>query len=91
MIREAAAADPEIAALERTRTAQRLSNYGQAAKLLAERDALREGMTIDAAGAAIFAVGHPETYRALVVDGDWNDDDWGTWAQDTLERTLLRA
>ena len=90
VIREAAAADPEIAALEHTRTVQRLSNYGHAAKLLAERDALREGMTIDAAAAAIFAVGHPETYRALVVDGDWNDDDWGTWAQDTLEHTLLR-
>ena len=27
------------------------------------------GLTIDAAAATIFAIGHPETYRALVLDG----------------------
>ena len=41
IIREAAAADPEIAALERGRSAQRLRNYRQAAQLLAGRNALR--------------------------------------------------
>jgi AcrR family transcriptional regulator len=89
IIREAAAADPEIAALERARAAQRLSNYRQAATLLAERGALRSGVTIDQAAASIFATGHPETYRALVVDGDWSDDDWAGWLQATLESALL--
>jgi AcrR family transcriptional regulator len=89
IIREAAAADPEIAALERARASQRLSNYRQAATLLAERGALRSGVTIDEAAASIFAAGHPETYRALVLDGDWNDDDWAGWLQATLESTLL--
>ncbi len=89
IIREAAAADPEIAALERARAAQRLSNYRQAATLLAERGALRSGVTIDQAAASIFATGHPEAYRALVVDGDWNDDDWAGWLQATLESALL--
>jgi AcrR family transcriptional regulator len=89
MIREAAAADPEIAVLERDRATQRLRNYGQAAQLLADRDALRPGMTIDGAAAAIFALGHPETYRALVLDGDWDDDAWSGWLQATLEAALL--
>ena len=89
IIREAAAADPEIAVLERRRAAQRLGNYRHAAQLLADRDALRPGMTIDAAAAAIFAIGHPETYRALVLDGDWHDDAWATWLQATLEAALL--
>ena len=89
IIREAAAADPEIAALERGRSAQRLRNYHQAAQLLADRDALRPGMTIAAAAATIFAVGHPESYRALVLDGDWDDDTWATWVQATLESALL--
>jgi AcrR family transcriptional regulator len=89
IIREAAAADPEIAALERGRAAQRLRNYRQAAQLLADRDALRPGTTVDGAAAAIFAVGHPETYRALVLDGDWDDDAWATWLQATLEAALL--
>jgi AcrR family transcriptional regulator len=91
IIREAAVADPEIAALERGRTAERLRNYRQAAQLLDDRDALRPGMTVDAAAAAIFAIGHPETYRALVLDGDWNDDAWATWLQATLESALLET
>jgi AcrR family transcriptional regulator len=91
VIREAAAADPEIATLERARTAQRLRNYQQAAQVLADRDALRPGMTIDGAAAAIFAIGHPETYRALVLEGEWDDDAWANWLQATLEAALLGA
>jgi Bacterial regulatory proteins, tetR family. len=89
IIREAAAGDPEIAALERGRSAQRLRNYRQAAQLLADRGALREGVTVEAAAAAIFAIGHPETYGALVLDGDWDDDAWANWLQATLEAALL--
>jgi AcrR family transcriptional regulator len=91
IIREAAAADPAVAVLERGRAAQRLRNYRHAAQLLADRKALRPGMTIDAAAAAIFAIGHPETYRALVLDGEWDDDVWANWLQATLEAVLLRA
>jgi AcrR family transcriptional regulator len=89
IIREAAAADPEIAVLERGRAAQRLNNYRAAARLLADRKALRPGITIDGAAAAIFAIGHPETYRGLVLDGDWDDDAWADWLQATLEAALL--
>jgi len=89
IIREAAAADSEIAALEGRRAAQRLDNYRHAAQLLADRDALRPGMTIDGAAAAIFAIGHPETYRALVLDGGWDEDAWATWLQVMLEAALL--
>ena len=90
IIRDAAAADPEVAALERARTAQRLSNYGHAAQLLAQRNALQSGLTIEQAAAAIFAIGHPEPYRALVLDGNWTDDDWAVWVQAALEATLLQ-
>lgn len=89
ILREAAAGDPEIAALERGRNAQRLRNYRQAAQLLADRGALRRGMTIDSAAAAIFAIGHPETYRSLVLDGDWSAKRWASWVQATLEASLL--
>jgi AcrR family transcriptional regulator len=91
IIREAAAADAEIAALERRRSAQRLRNYRLAAQLLADRNALRPGMTIDEAAAAIFAIGHPESYRALVLDGSWDNDAWSNWVRATLEAALLRT
>jgi AcrR family transcriptional regulator len=90
IIREAAAADPEVAALERSRAAQRLSNYRHAAKLLAERNALRSDLAIEQAAASIFAIGNSEAYRALVLDGDWNDDEWAHWAQETLQNALLK-
>jgi AcrR family transcriptional regulator len=90
IIREAAAADPEVAALERSRAAERLSNYGHAAKLLAERNALRSDLSIEQAAASIFAIGNSEAYRALVLDGDWTDDEWAHWAQETLQNALLK-
>jgi AcrR family transcriptional regulator len=90
IIREVAATDPEIATLDRSRAAQRLTNYGHAATILAQRGALREGLTVEAAASAIFAIGHPETYRTLVLDGDWSTNDWAAWAQDTLETILLQ-
>ena len=91
IIREAAAAHSEIAVLERSRAAQRLHNYQHAAQTLADRGALRPGVTIAAAAATIFAMGHPETYRALVLDGNWTDDAWANWLQATLEAALLVA
>jgi hypothetical protein len=60
-----------------------------AARLLAERNALHPKLTIEQAAATLFAVGHPETYRTLVVEGDWDDDRWAAWAQVTLEAALL--
>jgi len=89
IIHEAAASDPEIAALERARTAQRLANYKRAAELLAVRHPLRSGTTTEQAAAAILAIGHSETYRALVVDGYWDIDQWAHWVQTTLETILL--
>jgi AcrR family transcriptional regulator len=89
MIREAAAADPDAAELERERAAQRLRNYRQAAQLLARGGNLRHGLTIEQAAAAIFAIGHPETYRTLVLDGAWGNETWTTWARQALEAALI--
>ncbi len=91
LIGEAAATDPEIAALERTRAAQRLRNYRQAARILAKRGALRDGLSTDDAAATFFAIGHPNTYRTLVLDGEWDDDRWAAWASAQLQGALLEG
>lgn len=90
VIRDAAAIDPEAATLERARAAQRLRNYETAARMLDERDALREGLTIDQAATTIFTIGHPDIYRTLVLDGDWCDRQWAAWARATLEAALIK-
>ena len=89
IIREAAAGDPEIAALERARTAQRLANYAEAATLLAVRGGLRHDVTVEQAAASILAIGNSEIYRALVIDGAWTADAWSAWAQSALTGALL--
>jgi AcrR family transcriptional regulator len=89
VIREAATIDPQAAALERERAAQRLRNYQTAARILKDRGGLRDDLTLDQAAAAIFAIGHPETYRTLVLEGSWNERQWASWARTTLKTTLL--
>jgi AcrR family transcriptional regulator len=89
VIREAAALDPDAAALEHDRAAQRLRNYQTAARLLKQRGALREDLTLVQAAAVIFAIGHPETYRTLVLEGSWTERQWAEWAQIALETSLL--
>jgi AcrR family transcriptional regulator len=91
IIAEAATIDPEAAALERDRAAQRLRNYEIAARLLDERGALRDDLSTAQAAAAIFAIGHPSTYRTLVLDGDWNNQQWAAWARATLTATLIKT
>jgi AcrR family transcriptional regulator len=89
LIRDAAAVEPAIAELERRRTERRLTEYETAAEALEQRGVLREGLTVRRAAATMFAVGHPEIYRELVLDGPWDDTLWATWARSTLRAALL--
>ena len=89
VIRQAAATDPEAAALEHARATQRLANYHAAAQLLRDRGALRAELSIDQAATTIFAIGHPETYRTLVLEGNWSPRRWARWARASLTTALL--
>jgi AcrR family transcriptional regulator len=90
VIREAAALDPDVAALERRRSAQRLANYGQAAGVLSARGVLRDGLSVDDAAAVIHALGHPDEFRFLVLDQGWPVERWAAWVRGALEAALLR-
>jgi AcrR family transcriptional regulator len=89
LLRDAAAVEPEIAQLERTRRERRLAEYETAAQALEQRGLLREGLTVRRAAATMFAIGHPEIYRELVLDGRWDETLWATWARSTLRAALL--
>jgi len=89
VIRQAAALDPEIAALEQQRAEQRLHNYGIAASSLADRGALREGLAPEEAAAVMFTLGHPDQYRFLVKEQGWSADRWARWVQSALVAALL--
>lgn len=84
LIRQAAALNPAAADLERARAARRLHNYGLAAAELRGRGAVPPGRNDNDIAAAIFALGHPETYRALVLDGGWPVAQYRSWLRDSL-------
>jgi AcrR family transcriptional regulator len=89
VLRGAAAADPEIAALLERNKSQRFAGQRVLLGILTERSPLREGLDAKTAADIIFAIGSPETYRLLVVDRRWSADRFERWYADTLARLLL--
>ncbi|MEO6309095.1 MAG: TetR family transcriptional regulator [Leifsonia sp.] len=88
IIAQAAAVDPEVAALERRRAAARLHNYGEAAESLRALRGLRGGMSNPEAAAAIWAVGHPQVYRMLVSELGWSSEAYRDWVEKALRGAL---
>jgi AcrR family transcriptional regulator len=90
VVRSAAAADPEIAALHGTGKTQRIAGQRELLRVIAGADGLRAGLPLDEAADILFAVGSPEVYRLLVIDRGWSPERFEAWYVDTIERLLLR-
>jgi len=88
LIRQAAAVDAEVAAMERERGDQRLRNYGLAAAQVRERGGLTGGQSDEGAAALIWSLAHPETYRALVVERGWSLQRYRDWLAGGLGSAL---
>jgi AcrR family transcriptional regulator len=91
MIDEAAGHDPAVAQFARTRSHQRLANYGKAAAELKRRGALRAGLKQDEAAALIWSVGHPQVYRTLVLEAKWAPSRYRRWVESSLCAALLAS
>jgi AcrR family transcriptional regulator len=89
VLRGAAAADPEIAALWERNKTQRFTGQRVLLGILTERAPLREGLAANEAADTLFAIGSPETYRLLVVDRHWSPDRFERWYAATLASLLL--
>jgi len=89
VVRGAASADPEIAALRDLGMEQRFAGQRELLRVVVGATGLREGLDLDTAAAVLYAIGSPETYRLLVVDRGWGGDRFERWYGETLERLLL--
>jgi AcrR family transcriptional regulator len=85
----AAAADAEAAAILRRYTEQRREGQRALLRIAVPSGSLRAGMSARTAADTLFAIGSPETYRALVVDRGWSPARFTSWYADTLARLLL--
>jgi AcrR family transcriptional regulator len=89
VVRGAASADPEIAALRDLGKAQRFAGQREFLRIVVGATGLREGLDLETAADILYAVGSPETYRLLVVDRGWSGAQFEQWYGETLERLFL--
>jgi AcrR family transcriptional regulator len=90
IVRDAAGADPEMAALWEAIQQQRLADFAAFTQLLAGKQALRQDLTVQHATDIIFCLVSPEVYLSFTAHRGWTPDQWAQWASYTLTATVLR-
>jgi AcrR family transcriptional regulator len=89
VVRGATSTDPEVAAQWDTNQEQTRAAYGFLIGLLADRDALRPGLTADRARDVAFVLGNVETYLQFADVCGWTADEWQRQTGATLAAALL--
>nr|WP_269799861.1 MULTISPECIES: TetR/AcrR family transcriptional regulator [Pseudofrankia] len=90
IVRDAAGADPDMAEQWEVNKRQRLTAYRVIAELLAAKQGLRGGLSVDEAADILFALVSFEVYLALTADRGWTPERWEHWTIGTLTADLLR-
>lgn len=90
IVRDAAGADPEMAALWDTIQQQRLADFRVFAQLLAGKQALRPDLALEHATDIIFCLVSPEVYLSFTAQRGWTPGQWEQWTSHTLAATILR-
>jgi AcrR family transcriptional regulator len=89
VLAEAAAANPELAEVSRQMDEQRLAGMGRFAQLLADRGALRPGLSVHEARDVLWTLNSHAVHDLLVVRRGWPPGRYRDWLSATLARTLL--
>jgi AcrR family transcriptional regulator len=85
----AAASDAELAGVWRELEDSRRAGMGRFAGLLAERGALRDGLSVDEAADLLWTLASHQVHELLVVQRGWSAERYQTWLADALARELL--
>jgi len=85
----AAGSDPEAADLLAAYTRTREQGQGRLARALADRGALRTGLSERDADDIVHAIASPEVYRLLVIDRGWSPRRYEHWLAQALGHQLL--
>jgi hypothetical protein len=89
VLRTAATIDPEAASLSAEINRQRFDGQSRVARLLAQRDALAEGISARAAADIIYTLMSPDVHRLLTEERRWTADRYERWLGDALCALLL--
>jgi AcrR family transcriptional regulator len=89
LIRAAAAADPEMTTLLDETDDARLNRMEHNARMLYERGALREGVTLEQARDVLWLYSSHELYELLVLRRRWSLERYGQFVADEMIAALL--
>jgi AcrR family transcriptional regulator len=89
VVEAAAAVDRDSAELLALMREQRFVGQGRVARGLADRKALRKGVTVAHAHEVIYGLFSPELRRVLVTERGWTRKAYERWLTVTLRATLL--
>lgn len=89
MVRDAAGSDPEMAAQWETNQQETLRAHRVLAQHLADRDALKAGLSVDEATDIVFTLVSLEVYVLLTAQRGWTPDHWERWVTGTVSDAVL--
>lgn len=88
-LREARSRDVELGRLWDEMEARRLTGQGRFVQVLADRGALKPGLSVEDATDVVWTLCSLAVYDLLVVDRGWKEDRYRTWLTDALAFELL--
>jgi AcrR family transcriptional regulator len=91
VVRAAAGLDEEIRALAEDGRAQRIRGMRMLAQQLADRGALKPGLTPAEAADVLWLLNDPGVYHRLVLEQHWDPDRYQDWLADSLISLLIPA
>src|SRR6266545_8356107 len=90
VIRNAAPVDPDIAALWARIQSESHANQRAIVESLAEKKALRRGLSVDRAADILWTLNHPSLWQLLVRERGWTPEEHEQWWSDVACTQLLR-
>ena len=89
VIRNAATADADIAALWGRIQSDFHDNQRTIVAALAKNARLRDGLDVDRAADILWTLNHPDTWLLLVAERGWAPEEWERWFAATVAEQLL--
>ncbi|MGN6871251.1 MAG: TetR/AcrR family transcriptional regulator [Solirubrobacteraceae bacterium] len=89
VVRSSAALEPDIGALWERINREYHANQRVIVESLADKGALRSGLTIERATDILWTLNHPNTWQLLVTRCHWTPEHYEQWVADTSREQLL--
>lgn len=86
---QAGGGDPDLAAVWRQSHQQQLNRLGELVGLLAQKGALKPGLSVEMATDILWMLGSPESYRLLARERGWAPQRYAEWLGETASTLLL--